>query len=239
MLSARFLLRFCSTKSIINNFKIAQYNLLATDLNKTLLNTNFNFNLNLNQLCVQKSFYCSKYYSKKKTQLPSWIPVTKANAHLKIHLFDENELDLGDISMQNANNIAQERKLKLVLVDENQKPPKFQLMTGKELAERQVAIKRELKAAKETPHELKEKEIIISSKCNDNDLMHKLKSIKEFYDKGHSIKITVKSSDSNISKSLQDDFFTKIKSKLDFIPKLTIKHRDDKSFTILIPSQFH
>ena len=128
--------------------------------------------------------YCSKYYSKKKILKPSVIPVSKGNAHLKIRLFDENDVEIGPMNMNEAQNTAIEKNLKLVLVNEEMSPPKFRLMKGSELVQEQLKKRDEIKALKANSHDSKEKDILLNLKVADYDLSYKIKSIQEFYDKG-------------------------------------------------------
>ena len=63
---------------------------------------------------TQTAAYCSKYYSKKKVIKPSAIPVTKANKHLVISLFDHDNNPIGLMPMEKAKDVATKKNLKLV-----------------------------------------------------------------------------------------------------------------------------
>jgi hypothetical protein len=134
-------------------------------------------------LLLQRN-YCSKYISKKKTLKPSVIPVSKGNSHLIIKLFDEKDTEIGEMNMKEAQNIANQKELKLVLVNEEMSPPKFRLMKGNELFQEQIKKRNEIKSTKGNLHETKEKEIQLNLKVADHDLNHKIKLMQEFYDKG-------------------------------------------------------
>ena len=134
---------------------------------------------------LQKNSYCSKYYSKKKTIKPSVIAVSKGNQHLKVKLFDEKDVEIGVVDMKKAQEIANQREFKLVLVDEEMSPPKFRLMKGSELFSEQIKIRNEKKTHKSTSNESRDKEFQLNLKTADHDLSYKIKSIQEHYDKGN------------------------------------------------------
>jgi translation initiation factor IF-3 len=125
---------------------------------------------------------------------PSTIAVTKANEHLIVNLLDQDDVDLGKMRMGEAKIIAIEKDLKLVIIDESTKPPKFKLMNGNELCQYQLKHRDEKRAEKEAGvKSLKEKEVEINLGISDHDLGIKVKMIQNFYDKGNPIKIKIKS----------------------------------------------
>lgn len=151
-------------------------------------NRAFNCSPNLN--------YAENYKSPTPTNRakifrPMTVGVTKANQHLIIDLNDENDKELGHMSLEKANDLAESRQLKLVIIDEEPSPPKFKLMTGGELAKIQIKMKHE---GRDLSNKVsKDKEININLGISDYDLEMKIKMAKNFHEKGHNVLIAVKS----------------------------------------------
>ena len=96
--------------------------------------------------------------------------------------------------MQEAKNKADLAGLKLVIIDDQSAPPQFKLMKGSELYQLQMKAKDESRVEKESSNKpMKEKEVEINLGISDHDLDTKLKMINNFYTKGHSIKIILRS----------------------------------------------
>jgi translation initiation factor IF-3 len=129
--------------------------------------------------------------SSAKPKKPQTVAVTKANKHLQINLFDENNENIGVVSMEKGKIIADGKDLKLTLIDENEKPPKFQLVTGSRLAKMQIEAKSLAKA--EHKKIMSEKEIHMTLKTTDHDLEHKLKHIRDLSERGHPVNLIVES----------------------------------------------
>ncbi len=177
---------------LLCNLNFRNFNLLALSSNSILASRR----PNLYQLSNESySVKVKTPTNSHKTFRPTTVPVTKANQHLEIELFDENNADLGKMSMQAAN----ERRLKnpvlkLVIIDEKTSPPKFKLMTGSELFQLQMTSRENSRTEKELNDKpLKQKEIDLNLGISDHDLEIKLKMAQNFYEKGHSIKIVLSS----------------------------------------------
>ncbi len=128
--------------------------------------------------------------NRPKAFRPSTLPVTNANKHLIINLIDEKDIDLGEIRLDKAKDIADSKELKLVIIDEVSSPPKFKLMTGNDLYQLQIKYRDDYK---ENVKEPKTKEIEVNLGIDDHDLDIKLKMLKNFFEKGYSIKFKVTS----------------------------------------------
>lgn len=189
---------------------------------------------------TQTAAYCSKYYSKKKLIKPSVMPVTKANKHLEINLFDHDDKPLGVMPMERAKTISTEKNMKLVMVDEEQNPPKFRLMTGAELAASQMEkrAKNKEERALHAKGESQEKEIRLTIKSAENDIKTKLTHMQELIDKGFSIKMRINSKmppntePGHLSK-IQDDFLQKLRSFSE-MPKFNLKSKNANEIILLI-----
>ena len=213
--------------------------LTLTNKNKFLLSAKTHYEFNYCKLLFQdqQRNYCSKYYSNKKTRKPSVIRVTQSNAHLVIDLFDENDVRIGEMNLKKAENISKVRELKLVLFDEDLNPPKFRLMTGRELNKEQMKKHIEAKELKAAAPDRREKVLQINLKISDHDLGYKLKSFKEHIEKGHPVKIEVKTNIKNEDiNSLQTEIIDKIKTGLQ-VTNFVIKKRDLSIIILLIPSK--
>jgi translation initiation factor IF-3 len=138
--------------------------------------------------------------NRAKTWQPSTVPVTRANQHLEVHLTDAaNNVELGKVSLGEANRLAKERELRLVITDESTSPPRFQLMTGTELFKLQMTYKGQQKDALKEPGQrvLKEKEVDLNLGIEDHDFDIKMKMVARFYEQGHPVKISIDSKVSN------------------------------------------
>jgi translation initiation factor IF-3 len=155
--------------------------------------------------------------------------VSKGNKHLIINLFDHHEKNLGQMSMEEAKHVASERELKLVMIDENQSPPKFKLMKGSELAALQIKKRAEAKQqnqenlndhnSKKGDDELSVKEIRMTLKSGEHDVKFKVKNMRNLYEHGHSIKLFINCRGSKLQaeqlEKLQKDFINNLKANPD------------------------
>lgn len=66
--------------------------------------------------------------------------------HRQIHLISETGESLGTMHRVNVIKIMDEKDLKLVPLSENQDPPVYQLMSGKQLHEEQMKLREKQKA---------------------------------------------------------------------------------------------
>ena len=139
-------------------------------------------------LNIVRCFYKKKEDNWNQVFEPSTVYMSNANKHLTIVLFDENDQNLGNMSFEKANLVANNKTKKLVQINENS-PPEFKLMTGHELHQLQMAVKEKKKAKKI----IKDKEVQMNLGIEEHDLDIKVKMIKNFYEKGHLIKIEIQS----------------------------------------------
>jgi translation initiation factor IF-3 len=137
---------------------------------------------------------------------PTTVPVTKANAHLEIHLFDDKDSDLGKVRMSEAKQLAEKRELKLVITDESCSPPRFKLMSGAELFKLQMKTKES--DADNAVKNLKEKEVDFNLGISDHDFDIKMKMVANFHERGHAVKIKVisKIANKSVNEFSQSDF---------------------------------
>lgn len=136
--------------------------------------------------------------NRAKKWAPATVPVTKANGHLIVALEDESQSPLGTVPLSEAKQLAESKQLKLVIVDEACKPPRFRLMSGAELfklqmqyksAEGAQAAEEELAEAGKRP--LKDKEVHLGLGIEDNDFEIKMRMLNEFYERGHSVSVEI------------------------------------------------
>ncbi|CAF0987331.1 unnamed protein product [Brachionus calyciflorus] len=178
--------------------------------------------------------------NRPKVFKPTTVPVTNANKHLEIELIGNDGNQMGKVSMEKAKQLADQSELKLVIIDESCKPPKFKLMTGQELYKAQIKIRDDNKNVDHSNKVTKEKEIDINLGISEHDLEIKLKMAHNFYEKGHPIRIKVLSKilnkkEKNIPK-LQDEFLDKLKRAITFA-KVTIEKRSEHQIALHIDSK--
>lgn len=107
----------------------------------------------------------------------------------KVKVISENGEQLGILDLDEAIEIAQSKKMDLVLVGMNANPKVCRIMDyGKFLFEQSKREKanRRLSKANEM------KEIRISSNIAEHDINHKAKLVKDFIEKDHKVKITMR-----------------------------------------------
>lgn len=128
--------------------------------------------------------------NRAKAFSPTTVNVGRGNKHLLINLFDEIDNDLGKISLEAANELAKKKELKLVIIDDVCSPVKFKLMNGNNLYKMQREYR---ETNKDFVKETKEKEVRFKLGIDENDFAIKKKMIHQFYEKGHLVKIIIKS----------------------------------------------
>ncbi len=102
-------------------------------------------------------------------------------------LIDQDGTKLGKMNTKEALEIAQERDLDLVEVAPKGKPPVAKLISWSKFKYIQTKKKKESKQ-KAT----EQKEMWFKAFIGEGDLKHKLKKVKEFIDKKHKVKLTVR-----------------------------------------------
>lgn len=104
-------------------------------------------------------------------------------------VIDENGVNIGTISKDQALSMAQEKGLDLVEIDPNGRPPICKIMDyGKFKYDQAKKVKESRAKQKET--ELKE--IRLTAKIGDHDLEYKAKNAKSFFDDGDQVKVAMR-----------------------------------------------
>nr|XP_033803805.1 ubiquitin carboxyl-terminal hydrolase 12 isoform X2 [Geotrypetes seraphini] len=116
--------------------------------------------------------------------------------HRLIHVINENGEDLGTMHRANVIRIMDERGLKLVPVRENDDPPVFQLLTGKQIHEEQLK-RREMQKDKPKTGITQIKELTFSATIAKHDLETKTKQIQLWLEKMHHVRIIVQKGSAN------------------------------------------
>ena len=121
--------------------------------------------------------------------------VKKANDNgVKIHLFGQHDEDLGIMRKADAEKFAEEKHLKLVVIDNTKGQHQvYRLMTGRQLMAEQKALRHLKKALK--PKELKT--LRVSSSISEHDLVIKNRHLMEWLEKSHEVKVIIKKSRSS------------------------------------------
>ena len=117
------------------------------------------------------------------------LPINRQIKAKEIQLIGENGEKLGVLSFNEALNIAEEKKLDLVLVAPNTNPAVCKIMNyGKYKFEQ---AKKE-KEAKKKQKVLEIKEIRVTPNIEEHDFGFKLKNTRKFLEDGNKVKITVR-----------------------------------------------
>lgn len=107
-----------------------------------------------------------------------------------IEVISETGENMGTMHRSDVIRILDEQGLKLVLLDENQDPPVYRLMSGKQIHEEQLKL-REKQKAKPVPVQVKE--LTFSAGIATHDLSTKLNQVQSWLEKKHHVRITLKS----------------------------------------------
>jgi len=132
-----------------------------------------------------------------------------------IRLIDFDGTQLGIISIQEAQEIAKNKKLDLVKIAPDAKPPVCKIMDyGKYKYEQ---IKKE-KEAKKKQKVISIKEIRISLNIDEHDIEVKKKSLIKFIEAGHKVKLVIKFRGREVGRvKLGDDLIKKFVANMDNI----------------------
>ncbi|XP_030418418.1 translation initiation factor IF-3, mitochondrial [Gopherus evgoodei] len=107
-----------------------------------------------------------------------------------LHVISENGDSLGNMHRGDVIRLMNERDLKLVPLRENEEPPVYRLMTGKQIHEEQLKRREKQKASsKAGPVQLKE--LTFSATIAKHDLETKIRHIQQWIDKKHHVRISV------------------------------------------------
>lgn len=117
------------------------------------------------------------------------LPINEQIRADKVQVIDENNQKLGILSLNEALDLAYEKKLDLVLVAPNNNPKVCRIMNyGKYKFEQSKKEKEARKKAKV----LEIKEIRITPNIDNHDLDFKVKNAKKFIEDGNKVKFTVR-----------------------------------------------
>lgn len=195
LLKNLILQNFSPTRPITFNAKRDNHSLSTVFFCTRLICSKFSFTSQKPSLPKFSRNYNTNYKSPVnagKSFKPQQIPVSKQNQHLLIQVFAQNNENLGVLSLQQAKEKATNANLKLVMIDEAPNPPHAKLLSGKELYELQMKSKGE-KEEQNNPKILKEKEVDINLGIDEHDLEIKIKMIKNFIEKGHTVTVKIDS----------------------------------------------
>ncbi len=105
-----------------------------------------------------------------------------------VRLIDENEEQLGEVSLEEALKMAQERELDLVEVAPLAKPPVCKILDFGKFLYRQNKIEQKHKRLQKKSEM---KTIRLSLRIDEHDLDVKANTAKKFFEEGHSVKINL------------------------------------------------
>ncbi|KAM6915046.1 translation initiation factor IF-3, mitochondrial [Xenentodon cancila] len=107
----------------------------------------------------------------------------------EIQVVSEGGENMGIMHRGDVIRIMDERGLKLVLLSENQDPPVYRLMTGKQIHEEQLKL-RDKNKDKAAPVQVKE--LTFSAGIASHDRVTKLKQVESWLEKKHHVRITLR-----------------------------------------------
>ncbi|XP_034999953.2 translation initiation factor IF-3, mitochondrial isoform X1 [Hippoglossus stenolepis] len=108
----------------------------------------------------------------------------------QIQVISETGEDMGRMHRADAIRVMDEQGLKLVLLNEHNEPPLYQLMSGKQIHQEQLKLREKQKAK---PASVQVKELSFSSIIASHDLSTKLKQVDSWLGKKHHVRITLRS----------------------------------------------
>ncbi len=161
------------------------------------------------------------------------LPINDQIRAKEVQVIGENGEKLGVLSFRDAIDMAEERKLDLVLVSPNVKPPVCRIMNyGKYKFEQ---TKKE-KEAKKKQKVLEIKEIRITPNIEEHDFGFKSKNARKFLESGNKLKITVRFKGREINNSkMGEDVLNKFIEELSDISVVEKKAKlEGKSMFIML-----
>ncbi|XP_070843981.1 translation initiation factor IF-3, mitochondrial [Chaetodon trifascialis] len=108
----------------------------------------------------------------------------------QIHVISDTGENLGTMHRADVIRVMDEKGFKLVLLDAHKDPPVYQLMTGKQIHEKQMELWEKQKA-KAAPVQVKE--LTFSTGISAHDLSTKLKQVESWLEKKHHVRVTLRS----------------------------------------------
>lgn len=104
-------------------------------------------------------------------------------------IIDENGINLGEMSRDNALSFAYEKGLDLVEINPTSKPPICKIM---DFGKYKYDLAKKQKESKAKQKEVELKEIRLTAKIGEHDLEYKAKNAKEFFDHGNKVKVSMR-----------------------------------------------
>ncbi|CAJ1078344.1 translation initiation factor IF-3%2C mitochondrial [Xyrichtys novacula] len=127
---------------------------------------------------------------KKKRANAQISSVGRKIPHRQIQVISDTGENMGTMHRADVIRIMDDKGLKLVLLSDQEDPPVYRLMSGKQIHEEQLK-QREKQKGKAAPVQLKE--LNLSSTIAAHDLSTKLKQVEGLLEKKHHVRITLKS----------------------------------------------
>lgn len=134
--------------------------------------------------------FLAKYKSKMEVfYIKQELPINGQIRAKEVQLIGENGEKLGVVNFSQALNMAEERKLDLVLVAPNAKPVVCKIMNYGKYKFEQAKKEKEAKKKQKT---MEIKEIRITPNIEEHDFGFKAKNARKFIESGNKLKITVR-----------------------------------------------
>ncbi|HIK38773.1 MAG: translation initiation factor IF-3 [Geminocystis sp.] len=127
-------------------------------------------------------------YSNKRTNQKDLPKINENIRYPRVRLIDTNGEQLGIFDIEEANRLAEERELDLVLVSENADPPVCKIMDyGKYKFEQE----KKARAIRKKQHTAEIKEVKMSYKIDEHDYQVRLNQARRFLGAGDKVKATI------------------------------------------------
>ena len=133
--------------------------------------------------CNKVNFFMEVFFIKQE------LPINGQIRAREVQVIGENGEKLGVLNLRDALEIVEEKKLDLVLVAPNAKPPVCKIMNYGKYKFEQAKKEKEAKKKQKT---LEIKEIRITPNIEEHDFGFKAKNAKKFIEDGNKVKITVR-----------------------------------------------
>ena len=137
----------------------------------------------ISQFFYLKNIYMEVFYIKQE------LPINGQIRAKEVQLIGENGEKLGVVDFREALNMAEEKKLDLVLVAPNAKPAVCRIMNYGKYKFEQSKKEKEAKKKQKT---MEIKEIRITPNIEEHDFGFKAKNARKFIEAGNKLKITVR-----------------------------------------------
>ena len=133
--------------------------------------------------CNKVNFFMEVFFIKQE------LPINGQIRAREVQVIGENGEKLGLLNLRDALEIVEEKKLDLVLVAPNAKPPVCKIMNYGKYKFEQAKKEKEAKKKQKT---LEIKEIRITPNIEEHDFGFKAKNARKFIEGGNKLKITVR-----------------------------------------------